>query len=310
MSAADLHRIAGAVLSLRPGWVLFSGGEPLLVRELFALARRFTEAGVQTVLYTSGWTLAAGVPAELPRVFNRVQVSLDGPDAATHDRIRGRARSFDRAMRGLARLDETAAALGPDRTFTFGIDTVVLRSTFGGVDRFCTEIAPRLPHLSRITVGAVIPVGLASRPSFAEAELLTDDQHAELGRPEFQARLQALAPGVTVACDDNKALQLHPELVAQGRASVDLLQIEPDGGVRGMAIYEGVVGNLLDEPAADLWARAVARPAEPYVQGVLGSVRDMAGWAEAARRLDRHFGSDEVRARIDRRSIYQPGSAS
>jgi sulfatase maturation enzyme AslB (radical SAM superfamily) len=113
MSAADLHRIADALLSLRPGWVLFSGGEPLLVRELFGLARRFVEAGVQTVLYTSGWTLAAGVPAELPRVFNRVQVSLDGPDAATHDRIRGRVHSFDRAMRGLRRLDETAPRSGP-----------------------------------------------------------------------------------------------------------------------------------------------------------------------------------------------------
>jgi hypothetical protein len=31
----------------------------------------------------------------------------------------------------------------------------------------------------------------------------------------------------------------------------------------------------------------------------------MAQWAEAARRIDYHFGSADVRARIDRRPLFQ-----
>ncbi|MFI6995754.1 hypothetical protein [Nonomuraea wenchangensis] len=83
-----------------------------------------------------------------------------------------------------------------------------------------------------------------------------------------------------------------------------MLQVEPDGEVRAMPIYEGTVGNLLTEDAGTLWERVQERWSDPFVVETLSAVRSMQDWAEAARRLDHHFGTDEVRRRIDRRPPY------
>jgi hypothetical protein len=71
-----------------------------------------------------------------------------------------------------------------------------------------------------------------------------------------------------------------------------------------MPMYEGTVGSLLDEPAEELWARSVARWSDPFVTETLRGIQTMSDWAGAARRLDYHFGSAQVRNRIDRRPAF------
>ena len=79
------------------------------------------------------------------------------------------------------------------------------------------------------------------------------------------------------------------------------MQVEPDGAVRAMAIYEGTVGSLLTEPGDVLWRRSIERWNHPVVTEALASAGTMAGCAEATRRIDYHLGTDSDRARIDRR---------
>lgn len=299
----DLLRIIDAIISLRPGGIALSGGEPLLVPGVFEVAERTQQAGIPTDVYTSGAPLRPWMIDEVARLFDRVVVSVDGATAMTHDRIRGRAGSFDGAMAALALLDRKAQeqrARG-ERPVRFGIDCVVLRSNFDQLDRFCTDVVPRFTELEFLWFGAAVPSGLASRVGF---ELVSDEQARQLADGGLAARLGSLAPpSVRVGCTDNRALQMHPERVANGTA-FRAMQIEPDGEVRAMAIYEGTVGNIRTESAADLWRRAVERWSDPFVTSTLGAVHTMADWAEAARRIDYHFGSTQVRARIDRRPVY------
>lgn len=308
LDQADLLRVADAIVSLRPDGVALAGGEPLLVKGIFEVAGRIARAGIPVVCYTGGWSLPPWMVEAAQSVFAQVIVSVDGATAEVHDRIRGRAGSFDRAMAALARLDEAARerrAAGA-QPLAFGIDCVVVRSNFHQIEQLCTAVAPRFPELGHLTFGAVVPAGLASRPSFGEHELLTDEQAELLGDPAQTRRLQSLAPAsVQVTATDNRILQMHPDLLARG-VVFPAMQVEPDGAVRAMPIYEGTVGNLLTDPPAELWRRAVARWADPFVTRTLAPVRSMAQWAEAARRLDHHFGSAEVRARIERRPTYAP----
>jgi hypothetical protein len=171
------------------------------------------------------------------------------------------------------------------------------------MDYFCTILAPRFPEMQFISFGAAMPIGLASRIGFVESELLTDEQADQLASIEQLVHLQYLAPAsVKVSVTDNRLLQMRPDLIASGR--IPAMQVEPDGAVRAMAIYEGTVGNVLTEPPATVWKRAVARWNDPFVTETLSPVRTMKDWAAATRRLDYHFGTDEVRARIDRRPPY------
>lgn len=309
----DMLRIADAIIALGPVQVTLAGGEPLLVKGVFEVAERLTRAGVSVLVYTGGWNFQPWMTEELARVCGRVVVSVDGPTPEVHDRIRGRAGSFERAMRALALLEAGAREREErgERLLPFAIDCVVVRSNIERLEEFCTDIVPRFPHLSSLDFGAAVPSGLGSRTGYAEHELLSDEQLVRLGGEEERARLQALAPAtVRIGTSTNFSLQMNPEQVARG-LDFQSVQIEPDGQVRAMLIYEGTVGSLLEEPPGELWRRAVERWTDPFVTEALSgaAARTMRGWAEAVRRIDYHFGSAEVRARIDRRPVFTAPSA-
>ncbi|MFD8494186.1 radical SAM protein [Amycolatopsis sp. NPDC059657] len=297
----DLLRLTDAIIALRPDSVILVGGEPLLVNGIFTVAERLKQAGSHVVLYTGGWSLRPSMVDELVRVCDEVTVSVDGATAETHDRIRGRDGSFDRAIAALHLLD----AADTDPGFTFGVDSVVLRSNFDDLELVAGTIPQRFANLGDLSFGAAIPSGLASRIGFVEHELPTDDQVAALGGTELQQRLQALAPpSVRVSCLDNLYLRMSPDQLAA--ADFREIVVEADGEVRGMPIYEGTVGNLLTEPGEVLWERSVARWSDPLVVEVLSGVRTMRDWAAATRRLDRHFGAERERIRLDRRPEFSP----
>ncbi|GHF59206.1 radical SAM/SPASM domain-containing protein [Streptomyces mashuensis] len=305
LSPEDMLRVADALISLGPRVVALSGGEPLLVKGLFEVAGRLSRAGVKTAVYTSGWVMEPWMADGLAQVFDEVIVSLDGATAQVHDRIRGRRGSFDRALSALTMLSGVARERRRQglRPLWFGIDCVVVRSNLPQLEEFCTAIAPRFPELRTITFNAAVPEGLASRPEFCRFELLDDDQVAWLTSPAMVARLRELAPeGVRVHTTDNQNLVMRPDRFARGVDSL-VMQIEPDGDVRALPVYEGTVGNILQESPLDLWHRGVSRLSDPFVVETLSAVRTMQDWAEAVRRLDYRFGSAEVRSRIDRRSV-------
>ncbi|WP_317453614.1 radical SAM protein [Streptomyces sp. CBMA152] len=307
----DMLRIADAIISLRPELITLAGGEPLLVKGIFEVADRLTQAGISVIVYTGGWTFQPWMVDELARVCHRVVVSLDGPTAEIHDRIRGRVGSYARAMNALTLLDAGARRQREQgrRPIEFGIDCVVVRSNATRLDEFCTDIAPRFPELRSMDFGAAIPSGLGSRAGFVEHELLSDEQVAWLAGDEHRRHLQSLAPStVRIDTTSNVELQMNPTQVRRG-LDFQAIQIEPDGQVRAMLIYEGTVGSLLEEPADVLWRRAVARWTDPFITEALSHAGTMRGWAEAVRRIDYHFGSDAVRARIDRRPVFQAPTA-
>jgi MoaA/NifB/PqqE/SkfB family radical SAM enzyme len=300
-------RLCDVLVSMRPRVVQFSGGEPLLVRELPALLERLEAGGVRSSLYTSGYGVDEESAAWIARLAWTIHVSVDGADAATHDFIRGRKGSFEKAMTALSLFDRLAAQrrerdAGP---IEFGIDFSVVRSNFHQLERMCAEVAPRFPHLRHLNLAAAVPSGLANREGYAELELLSDEQMAVLRDRDFVARLRALAPDVArVSVSDNLHLQMHPDQIAAGEASVQIMEIEPDGKVRAMPIYEGTVGNILEEPPEMIWRRAQERRHDAFVVRELSRVRSMNDWATAARNIDRHFASPAELLRISRRKEY------
>jgi hypothetical protein len=209
-------------------------------------------------------------------------------------------------MTALALLDRAVAdrrARGLDAC-VFGVDYTVVESNFHQLEEACVALGSRFEHLGHLLFGAAVPSGLASRPGYVARELLSDAHSRELASRETVTRLRAAArASLEVGTTDNRVLQMHPEQT--GAMGFPLLQIEPDGEVRAMAAYEGTVGSLLTEDPVELWRRAVKRWRDPFVVAALGPVRTTAQWADAARRIDYHFGSAEVRARIDRRPAYR-----
>ncbi|MGW6012487.1 radical SAM protein [Streptomyces sp. NPDC055210] len=300
----EVLRVTDTFIALKPRVVSLAGGEPLLIKGIFDVARKLTDAGISTCIYTSGWVFDTSMPDKLAEVFNQVTVSIDGATAETHDQIRGRAGSFERALEALRLLDQEAArrAEGGLRPLNFTVEYVVVRSNFDQVEEFARTISDRYPRLSSITFNAAAPSGLGSSVEFGKTELLHDDQMAKLVSEEFRARLQEVARKTTrVFTTDNLSLIMPPDPLAEGN-DAQVMQVEPDGEVRWMPVYEGSVGNLLNEDPHVIWERAKARWADPFVMETLSPVHTVREWAEAVRQINDRFGSEADRTRIERRA--------
>ncbi|MFJ6939539.1 radical SAM protein [Streptomyces sp. NPDC101132] len=306
LDRAELLRVADGLIELGPASIALAGGEPLMVKGVFEVAERLGAAGIEVILYTGGWSLAPWMTDPISRLFSRVSVSLDGATAGVHDRIRGRAGSFDRAMKALGLLDAAARERrgSGEREPWLGIDYVVVRSNFHQLEELCTTVSARFPELGFVFFGAAVPAGLASRAGFQEHELISDAQAAELADGARAARCQALVPDtLRIRTTDNSFLWMYDVATGPG-GGFHALQVEPDGAVRAMPIYEGTVGSLLTDPPAELWRRAVARWSDPFVVETLSPVATMAGWARATRAVDQRFAAPDDLDRIARRPLF------
>jgi heme b synthase len=99
-----MHFIDSLAECARP-ILVFSGGEPLYRKDIFALAKHAQGRGITTALATNG-TLIDDITVNqiVAAGFERVAISFDGADAETHDRFRGIPGSFARALLGFLQL--------------------------------------------------------------------------------------------------------------------------------------------------------------------------------------------------------------
>lgn len=93
-----MDRIAEAA---KPVFVL-SGGEPLLRGDIFEIASYGAKLGFKMALATNGTLISAEVCKKIKDSgIKTVSVSLDGPDAATHDDFRKQKGAFEKILDGI-----------------------------------------------------------------------------------------------------------------------------------------------------------------------------------------------------------------
>jgi len=81
--------------------ILFSGGEPLMRKDLFQLIRLAKSLGIRTALSTNGTVITDDIAKQIQDIgFSEVGISLDGI-GATNDHFRGKKGAFDAALAGI-----------------------------------------------------------------------------------------------------------------------------------------------------------------------------------------------------------------
>jgi AdoMet-dependent heme synthase len=87
--------------------LVLSGGEPLFRSDIFQLASYGTDKGLRVALATNGTLVTKEVAEKIVASgVKRVAISLDGADAATHDKFRGIPGAFDAAITGFRNLKD------------------------------------------------------------------------------------------------------------------------------------------------------------------------------------------------------------
>lgn len=87
--------------------ITFTGGEPLLHPHLFELMGYARKKPLSVVLFTNGTLLTPETVQKLKELnIYKVNISIDGPDAETHDAFRGVCGSFAKTIEGVKLLRE------------------------------------------------------------------------------------------------------------------------------------------------------------------------------------------------------------
>jgi MoaA/NifB/PqqE/SkfB family radical SAM enzyme len=109
LSLDEVDALADTARRLGTRVVVFSGGEPLLRRDVFDAATMFRRRGIRLHLLTSG-VLLERVAAEVSATFERIVISLDASSEGLYEAIRG-VPALERVERGVARVHDLAPRL-------------------------------------------------------------------------------------------------------------------------------------------------------------------------------------------------------
>jgi len=148
LSRALIDDVAG--FERKPVLVL-TGGDPLKRPDIYELIRHARKRGMEVALTPSATPLATRDALLKARLAGarRLGVSLDGPDAETHDAFRGWSGSFERTLRMI----EDARAVG----LPVQINTSITASNFEKIDAIAELLARQ--DIVMWSVFFLVPIG-------------------------------------------------------------------------------------------------------------------------------------------------------
>lgn len=294
--------------------ILFSGGEPLMRRDLVELASYAVDKGMRAVISTNGTLITRQKAEELKKVgLSYVGVSLDGLEGV-NDRFRGKKGAFKDAMEGIKNCQDVGLKVGLRLTinrlnvnevpliFNLVEDKEIPRVCFYHLvyaGRGSELIEQDLDHReTRRVVDLIIDRTKDLHERGIAKEVLTVDNHAD--GPYLYLRM--LREKNSRAGEVLKLLKMN-EGNSSGRG---IGCISWDGSVHPDQFWRHEsLGNILDRPFSQIWTDL----SNPLVAKLKDKKRYVKGRCSSCRWLDICGGNFRVRAEAVSGNIWSPDPA-
>jgi radical SAM protein with 4Fe4S-binding SPASM domain len=242
--------------------LLFSGGEPLLRKDLFELGRQAADLGLRPVLSTNGTLITDDIALQIKEAgFQYVGVSIDGaPD--THDRFRNRQGAFNEAMEGL----RACMRLGMKTGIRFTVNSLNQQDLPEVIDIIAAEGIPRfcMYHLvyagrgeemrnldisfeeKRRVMDLLIEKTIALHEQGVEVEILTTDNHADgIYLANYMRKYIKERVG-----EVDQLLDMHGGC----SAGTKFANVDPRGNVHPCQFWQDyILGNVREKPFSQIW---------------------------------------------------------
>ncbi len=101
--------------------IIFTGGEPLMRPDVFELVSHARGLGLRCVMAPNGTLITPENARKMKEAgISRCSISIDGPEAASHDAFRGVPGAFDASLRGIGHLKDQGIEFQINSTVTKG----------------------------------------------------------------------------------------------------------------------------------------------------------------------------------------------
>ncbi len=303
----DLARFGSPVL-------LFSGGEPLLRKDLPVLASLATDRGLRAVISTNGTLITPKMAKELRRIgLSYVGVSLDGMKE-TNDRFRGVDGAFAAALAGIRNCQEAGIKVGLRFTINRGnaadVPEIFDLIEKEGIPRICfyhlvysgrgSELVKEdLDHgETRKVIDQIIDRSQDLHRRGKPVEVLTVDNHAD--GPYLYLRMQR--EGSRRAGEVLDLLRMN----GGNSSGIGIGCVSWDGAVHADQFWRHYsFGNIRQRPFSEIWMDL----ANPIMAKLKEKKKHVKGRCANCRWLDVCGGNFRVRAEALTGDLWAPDPA-
>ena len=242
--------------------LLFSGGEPLLRKDLFELGQLAAELGLRPVISSNGTLIDDETAKKIKKAgFQYVGISIDGAPE-THDDFRNKKGAFDEAIKGVKACLNNGVKTG--LRFTVNkyhqkhlpeIFDIIKRE---GIPRFCmyhlvyAGRGEQMKDMDTTTEEKREILELVSRKTIelhnqgVEVEILTTDNHADGIYLLNQIRSRQPERSDEIV----RLLEMHGGC----SAGTKFANVDPQGNVHPCQFWQDYsVGNVREKPFSEIW---------------------------------------------------------
>ncbi len=281
--------------------LLFSGGEPLMRRDIFDMVAYAREQGLRVALSTNGTVINEGTADTLQQLgFAEVGISLDGI-GASNDHFRGKDGAFDAALNGIRSCAKLGLRVSLRLTITrFNYDEIPAIMQLvedEGIQRVCFY------HLAYSGRGSSLRDNDISHGQTRDVvDRICDwtvDLH-ERGRPKEILTVGNHADGVYLYLklkeeDPARAEIVHEMIKGNGgnNTGVRIGAVDDRGNVHpDQFMWHHSLGNVTERPFGDIWSDT----SQPLLAGLKDRKPLLKGRCAACQYLDLCNGNLRVRA--------------
>ena len=284
LSTAEAENMIEDLAQMKVPVLLFSGGEPLIRKDIFHLGAMAAERGLRPVISSNGTLIDESVARKIKQAgFQYVGISIDGAPA-THDEFRNKAGAFEQAIKGIRACQSQGIKTGirftVNRYNQADLPRIFEIIEEEKIPRFCMYhlvYAGRGQEMidmdtnwdeKRAILDMVSKKTLDLHQHGVEVEILTTDNHAD-GIYLYNS---------IKANDPNRADEVIHLLQMHGgcSAGTKFANVDAQGNVHPCQFWQDYsVGNVREQPFSQIWnsddeLMVKLRVKEQHVKGKCG----------------------------------------
>ncbi|MGB4267615.1 MAG: heme b synthase [Spirochaetota bacterium] len=258
LSTQQIHYVIDTIAGNYRPIIVLTGGEPLYRKDLFDIARYAHEKGLPIALATNGTLIDEQIAQQIKASgFQRVSISIDGPDAHTHDSFRGIPGSFDKALHGALLLQQAGVP--------FQFNTTITKRNVGSIEAILKLAKEK--GAAALHVFMLVPVGCGVE--IADTDMLSKEQYEDVLR-WFYYKTKEAGIEFKATCAPHYYRIIRQEAKKEGRkltfetdglaavtrgclAGSGVCFISHRGDVQPCGYLPLVAGNVLQTPFNQIW---------------------------------------------------------